>query len=110
MYDAIVVGARCAGSSTAMLLARKGYRVLLVDFSPHHFLVTNGEWRIVGTIIGGWEAWRTHIASFCAPKMVVQAMTQAIHGGRAFITEAVGPRQQLARDRNAAVIEPASWP
>ena len=31
MYDTIVVGARCAGSPTAMLLARKGYRVLLVD-------------------------------------------------------------------------------
>ena len=30
-YDAIVVGARCAGSPTAMLLARKGYRTLLVD-------------------------------------------------------------------------------
>src|SRR5437868_381700 len=31
MYDAIVVGARCAGSPTAMLLARKGYRVLMVE-------------------------------------------------------------------------------
>ena len=31
MYDAIVVGARCAGSPTAMLLARTGHRVLLVD-------------------------------------------------------------------------------
>jgi flavin-dependent dehydrogenase len=31
MYDIIVIGARCAGSPTAMLLARKGYRVLLVD-------------------------------------------------------------------------------
>ena len=31
MYDAIVVGARCAGASTAMLLARRGHRVLLVD-------------------------------------------------------------------------------
>jgi 2-polyprenyl-6-methoxyphenol hydroxylase-like FAD-dependent oxidoreductase len=30
-YDAIVVGARCAGSPTAMLLARKGYKVLVVD-------------------------------------------------------------------------------
>ncbi|MBA3473654.1 MAG: NAD(P)/FAD-dependent oxidoreductase [Rubrobacter sp.] len=30
-YDAIVVGARCAGSPTAMLLARKGYNVLVVD-------------------------------------------------------------------------------
>ena len=31
MYDAIVVGARCAGSPTAMLLARNGHKVLLVD-------------------------------------------------------------------------------
>ena len=30
-YDAIVIGARCAGSPTAMLLARKGYKVLMVD-------------------------------------------------------------------------------
>jgi len=30
-YDAIVVGARCAGSPVAMLLARLGYRVLVVD-------------------------------------------------------------------------------
>jgi flavin-dependent dehydrogenase len=32
-YDAIVVGARCAGAPTAMLLARQGMRVLLVDRS-----------------------------------------------------------------------------
>ena len=31
MYDAIVVGARCGGSPAAMLLARKGYNVLLLD-------------------------------------------------------------------------------
>ncbi|MFG2879034.1 NAD(P)/FAD-dependent oxidoreductase [Streptomyces sp. NPDC048337] len=30
-YDAIVVGARYAGAPTAMLLARRGHRVLLVD-------------------------------------------------------------------------------
>lgn len=30
-YDVIVVGARCAGAPTAMLLARQGRRVLLVD-------------------------------------------------------------------------------
>ncbi|MEU4245547.1 NAD(P)/FAD-dependent oxidoreductase [Actinoplanes sp. NPDC026619] len=30
-YDVIVVGARCAGSPLAMLLARQGYRVLLLD-------------------------------------------------------------------------------
>src|SRR5690349_11505210 len=31
MYDAIVVGARAAGSPTAMLLGRQGHRVLLLD-------------------------------------------------------------------------------
>ncbi|MDF9817179.1 NAD(P)/FAD-dependent oxidoreductase [Streptomyces sp. SPB162] len=31
MYDVIVVGARCAGSPTAMLLARLGHRVLVLD-------------------------------------------------------------------------------
>jgi flavin-dependent dehydrogenase len=30
-YDAVVVGARCAGAATAMLLGRKGLRVLAVD-------------------------------------------------------------------------------
>src|SRR5215207_3190576 len=30
-WDVIVVGARCAGSPTAMLLARAGFRVLLID-------------------------------------------------------------------------------
>jgi flavin-dependent dehydrogenase len=30
-YDVIVVGARCAGASTAMLASRRGLRVLLVD-------------------------------------------------------------------------------
>jgi len=30
-YDVVVVGARCAGAATAMLLAREGRRVLLVD-------------------------------------------------------------------------------
>jgi flavin-dependent dehydrogenase len=30
-FDAVVVGARCAGAATAMLLARRGLRVLMVD-------------------------------------------------------------------------------
>ena len=30
-YDTVVVGARCAGAATAMLLARRGLRVLVVD-------------------------------------------------------------------------------
>ncbi len=31
MFDVIIVGARCAGSPTGMQLARKGYKVLVVD-------------------------------------------------------------------------------
>jgi flavin-dependent dehydrogenase len=31
MFDVVVVGARCAGAPTAMLLARAGYKVLLTD-------------------------------------------------------------------------------
>lgn len=44
MYDAIIVGARCAGSPTAMLLARKGYRVLVVDKArfPSDIISTHG--------------------------------------------------------------------
>ena len=30
-YDALIVGARCAGAATAMLLARHGLRVLAID-------------------------------------------------------------------------------
>jgi flavin-dependent dehydrogenase len=31
MYDAIIVGARCGGSATGLLLARQGHSVLIVD-------------------------------------------------------------------------------
>ena len=34
-FDAIVVGARCAGAATALLLARAGARVLVVDKSAY---------------------------------------------------------------------------
>jgi flavin-dependent dehydrogenase len=49
MYDVIVIGARCAGAPTVMLLGRKDYRVLLVDRVrfpkeiPHgHFIHSHG--------------------------------------------------------------------
>ena len=34
-YDVLVVGARCAGAATAMLLARNGLRVLVVDHGSY---------------------------------------------------------------------------
>lgn len=52
-YDAIVVGARCAGAATAMLLARRGFDVLLVDRArfpseiPHgHYVRMHGPPRL----------------------------------------------------------------
>ena len=53
MHDVIVVGARCAGSSLAMLLARQGVKVLVVDRAsfpsdiPHgHFVHRHGPRRL----------------------------------------------------------------
>src|SRR5215210_3414630 len=53
VYDAIVIGARCAGATTAMLLARKAYKVLLADRAtfpsdiPHgHFIHKHGPGRL----------------------------------------------------------------
>ena len=53
MYDAIVIGARVSGLPTAMLLARRGYRVLLVDKATFpsdtlstHFIQQEGVLRL----------------------------------------------------------------
>ncbi|MFN8522843.1 MAG: NAD(P)/FAD-dependent oxidoreductase [Chloroflexota bacterium] len=65
MLDAIVIGARCGGAPTAMLLARRGYRVLLVDRtrfpseSPNgHFIHMGGprqlhSWGLLDQVIAG---------------------------------------------------------
>ena len=44
MYDVVVVGARCAGAATAMLLARMGHDVVMVDKArlPSDTLSTHG--------------------------------------------------------------------
>ena len=43
MYDAIVIGARCAGATTAMLLARAGLAVLLLDRPPFPSEIPHGH-------------------------------------------------------------------
>jgi 2-polyprenyl-6-methoxyphenol hydroxylase-like FAD-dependent oxidoreductase len=56
MYDAIIVGARCAGAPTAMLLARKGYRVLVVDRAtfPSDTISTHIIWPHGAEIMDRW--------------------------------------------------------
>jgi len=56
MFDAIVVGARCAGSPTAMLLARRGYKVLLVDRAafPSDTISTHILWPHGAELLARW--------------------------------------------------------
>lgn len=68
-YDVIVVGARCAGAPTAMLLARRGCRVLLVDRSRFpsniahgHFIHRHGPRRL-----HDWGLLEALIATGCPP-------------------------------------------
>jgi 2-polyprenyl-6-methoxyphenol hydroxylase-like FAD-dependent oxidoreductase len=63
VYDAVVVGARCAGAATAMLLARQGLRVLVVDRGRYgtdtlstHALMWGGvvqlqRWGVLDTVV-----------------------------------------------------------
>lgn len=63
VYDAVVVGARCAGASTAMLLARRGMRVLVLDRGQYgtdtlstHALMRGGvlqlhRWGVLPTVV-----------------------------------------------------------
>ncbi|HET8627966.1 MAG TPA: NAD(P)/FAD-dependent oxidoreductase [Thermomicrobiales bacterium] len=69
MYDAIVVGARCAGAPAAMLPARGGYRVLLVDrgafpsdIMSTHYIHETGTARLAA-----WGLLERAVASNCPP-------------------------------------------
>lgn len=76
MYDVIVVGARCAGSPLAMLLARAGRRVLLVDRAKFpsdtvstHFIQQTGlallrDWGVLEAAMGNAHPIRHMTASF----------------------------------------------
>jgi flavin-dependent dehydrogenase len=62
-YDVVIVGARVAGASTAMLLARRGYRVLVIDRAPMpsdvvstHAILRTGilqlsRWGVLGDVV-----------------------------------------------------------
>jgi flavin-dependent dehydrogenase len=69
VYDAIVIGARCAGAVTAMLLARQGHRVLLVergdfpsDVHRGHFIHRHGPLRLAD-----WGLLDRVVATNCPP-------------------------------------------
>jgi flavin-dependent dehydrogenase len=69
MYDAIIVGARCAGAPTAMLLARKGYRVLVVDKAtfPSDTLSTHILWPHGAEVMDRWGLLDRLAVTACPP-------------------------------------------
>ena len=86
MFDAIVVGARCAGAPTAMLMARKGYRVLLLDKStfPSDTISTHVLWPHGAEILDRWGLLERVAASGCPPialKMIFDVGPFALEGG-----------------------------
>ena len=101
-YDVIVVGARCAGAPTAMLLARKGYKVLLVDRSkfpseiPHgHFIHRHGPRRL-----RDWGLLDRVIATGCPPSTTITMDTGDVClVGRDLVVDSVaagyGPRRAV---------------
>jgi len=69
-YDAIVVGARCAGSATAMLLARQGHSVLLLDadtFPSDFEASTHLLWHSGAARLAGWGLLDRLKATGCPP-------------------------------------------
>jgi flavin-dependent dehydrogenase len=69
MYDAIVVGARCAGAPLAMLLARAGHRVALADRAsfPSDTMSTHFLWQRGAARLQAWGLLDRLQARGCAP-------------------------------------------
>ena len=101
-YDAIVIGARCGGAPTAMLLARRGYRVLLVDRATFpsdtvstHFIHAPGmaaleRWGLRDALAAtGCPAIRTY--SFDFGPFTIEGSPRAVDG----VDEAYCPRRPV---------------
>jgi flavin-dependent dehydrogenase len=88
IFDVVVVGARCAGAATAMLLARAGLRVLVVDRADEgsdtisgHMIKPDGvarlaAWGILSDLLGTGcppiPAAEVAIAGRCLPRTIWQ--------------------------------------
>lgn len=75
MYDIIVVGARCAGAPTAMLFARAGYQVMMLDRAkfPRDALSTLYIHQPGIALLHRWRLLDALVASGCPP------ITSALH-------------------------------
>lgn len=77
-YDAIVVGARCAGAPLAMLLARRGRRVLVLDRArfPSDTVSTHFMWPRTTAALARWGLLEALAATGCPP-----IETVSLHAG-----------------------------
>jgi len=85
MYDAIVVGARCGGAPAALLLAREGFRVLLVDRAtfPSDTISTHILWPHGAEILARWGLLERLAATGLPPicrRMTFDVGPFALHG------------------------------
>jgi flavin-dependent dehydrogenase len=111
MYDVIVVGARCAGSATAVLLARKGFKVLILDKARFPSEIPQGHFiRLRGPkLLRNWGILDDIVRSGCPPvtKMTMDlgdfplTGTSLVHDG---IALGYGPRRSVL---DAILIEAA---
>ncbi len=129
MYDAIIVGARCAGSPTAMHLARKGYRVLLVDRETFPSDTFRNHF-VHNTTVARWKRWGLLdriSASNCPPmeQLTIDVGPFAL-AGKPFpvdgVTDCYAPRRKVldkilldaaaesgAEVREAFTVEDVTW-
>lgn len=118
MYDTIVVGARCAGAATALLLARAGKRVLLLDRAAFpsdtvsgHFIMHPGtrklaDWGLLESVIDSGAPPITRFASHSGD-FLLECEVSADDG----LPACIGPRR-FALDNllvNAAVAAGAEF-
>src|SRR5262245_43742753 len=100
--DVVVVGARCAGASTAMLLARGGARVLLVDKGAYgtdmlstHALMRGAvlqldHWGVLPEIVAAGTP-AIHSTTFCYTESHVTVPIEPKHG----VSALYAPRRTL---------------
>jgi flavin-dependent dehydrogenase len=112
MYDAIVIGARAAGSPTAMLLARQGYRVLVVDRAtfPSDTLSTHVIHAPGVAALRRWGLLDDVVATGCPPiesylfdfgPLTIRGTTRPVDG----VTTAYAPRRTVL---DAILVEAAA--
>jgi 2-polyprenyl-6-methoxyphenol hydroxylase-like FAD-dependent oxidoreductase len=106
LYDVIVVGARCAGSSLAMLLARSGQRVLVLDrnaFPSDRLASTHMVWHSGVELLARWGLLDRLAATGCPPmRNVTLDLGELVINGHAppagHIGAAYAPRRYVLDD------------